>query len=151
MRTNVGAEIRRGEHAHAQILVDLSNDFDSIVEIKVGILRFESAHGAKEAQPDEAETYPVQVEVDAAVGVDGGLFAAQLRHLAEDADGLVGELLEQRRVDAGSLVGHVGCEFWDVAWSWLRRDRVGGQAAERVAASRVGDARAHVRRTSWPK
>lgn len=131
VEVNVRAEIRRGEHAHAQILVDLSNDFDSIVEIKVGI--------------------PVQVEVDAAVGVDGGLFTAQLRHLAEDADGLVGELLEQRRVDAGSLVGHVGCEFWDVAWSWLRRDRVGGQAAERVAASRVGDARVHVRRISWPE
>ena len=54
-------------------------------------------------------TYAVQKDVDLAACVDGRLFAAQLADFAEDADGLVGELLEVGSGDAGGCFGHCGC------------------------------------------
>jgi len=109
-RTNVGAKIRRCEDAHAQITIDLANDFDGIVQGKVGVLL-----GSQYAEPGRNSgarpTYPVQVQVDGSAGVDGGLLTAQLRHLAEDAHSLVSELLEVACSDTGSLFGHGGCVF----------------------------------------
>jgi len=54
-------------------------------------------------------TYAVQEDADLAACVDSRLFAAQLADFAEDADGLVGELLEVGSGDAGGCFGHCGC------------------------------------------
>jgi len=51
-------------------------------------------------------TYAVQENADLSSGIDGRLLAAQLAHFAQDADGLVGELLEVRGGDAGGGFGH---------------------------------------------
>lgn len=52
--------------------------------------------------------YAGKMDVDGAVGVDGGGFAAQGGDFAEDADGLVGEGLEVFGVDAGGGFGGHG-------------------------------------------
>ena len=49
------------------------------------------------------------MDVDGAVGVDGGGFAAQGSDFAEDTNGLVGEGLEVLGVDAGSGFGGHDC------------------------------------------
>lgn len=54
-------------------------------------------------------TYAVQKDVDLAACVDGRLFAAQLADFAEDADGLVGELLKVGSGDARGCFKHCGC------------------------------------------
>lgn len=54
-------------------------------------------------------TYAVQVDADLTASVDGRLLAAQLAHFAEDADGLVGELLEVGGRDAGGDFCHFRC------------------------------------------
>lgn len=60
-------------------------------------------------------TYAVQEDADLAACVDSRLFAAQLADFAEDADGLVGELLEVGSGDAGGCFGHCGCvSLWSV-------------------------------------
>ena len=54
-------------------------------------------------------TYAVQEDADLAACVDSRLFAAQLADFAEDADGLVGELLEVGSGDARGCFGHREC------------------------------------------
>ena len=53
-------------------------------------------------------SYPVQMNCDVAVCVDGRGIAADLAHFAHDADVLVGELLQVGGVDAGGCFGHCG-------------------------------------------
>jgi hypothetical protein len=52
------------------------------------------------------QTYAVQENANLTSGVDCCLLATDLAHFAQDADGLVGELLEVRGGDAGGCFGH---------------------------------------------
>lgn len=63
-----------------------------------------SAHLALSTFPFDAEelSYAVQENTDLPTSVDGGLLAAQLPHFAQDADSLVGELLQVGCCDARS-------------------------------------------------
>ena len=54
-------------------------------------------------------TYAVQEDADLAACIDSRLLAAQLADFAEDADGLVGELLEVGSGDARGCFGHREC------------------------------------------
>lgn len=51
------------------------------------------------------------MHLDLAPSVNGGLLAAQLADLAEDAHGGVGEVLEVRRCDAGGGFRHCFCRL----------------------------------------
>lgn len=53
-------------------------------------------------------TYTVQENTDLATGIDSCLLAAQLADFAENADCLVGELLEVRCGNARGCFGHCG-------------------------------------------
>jgi hypothetical protein len=56
-------------------------------------------------------TYSVKVDNDTPTRLDGGLLAAQLAHLAQDAHGGVGEVLEVGGRDAGGGLGHLSLPF----------------------------------------
>jgi hypothetical protein len=69
-------------------------------------------------------TYAVQEDADLAACVDSRLLAAQLADFAEDADGLVGELLEVGSSDARGCFGHF-CFLVCVLFSRLRNRMFG--------------------------
>jgi hypothetical protein len=83
--------------------------------------------------------YPVEEQLDGTAGVDGRLFAAQLRHLAQDADGLVLEVGEVFGGDARGLreVAH-RCGRSGSFDSRVRRAYQGNGEGNSVAGGGVG-------------
>lgn len=59
-------------------------------------------------ESEQVSTYPVQMKRDLSSGINRCLFAAQLSNASQDANGLVGELLEVGRSDTRGCFGHFG-------------------------------------------
>lgn len=82
-------KIRRSQYSHTEVLLHFANKFKRVIILQVAVF--------------------VQMQLNVTAGFDGGRFATDLSHFAENADGAVGELLEVRGRDAGSGFGHDNC------------------------------------------